>query len=182
MNKLPNDCRLCLISGGARSGKSRTALTLARQAGDRKLFVATAQAFDDEMKTRIDTHRTERPDFETFEKPFQLRETFPPDAYWDVILIDCLTLWLSNLLLNGATDQEAEESICEDLRHLSRHSRKIILVSNEVGLGIVPEHALARRFRDLNGRLQQIIASVSDEVYFAVLGSVIPLHTFPKVT
>ncbi len=166
MNKLPPDCRLCLISGGARSGKSRTALSLARQAGEAKLFIATAQAFDDEMKSRIDTHKLERPDFQ----------------YWDVILIDCLTLWLSNLILNDRSDEEAEQSVYEDLQHLARFTKKIILVSNEVGLGIVPEHALARRFRDLNGRLQQGIAALSDEVYFAVMGAVIPLHSFPKVT
>lgn len=182
MDKLPNNCSLCLISGGARSGKSRAALSLARQVGEQRLFVATAQAFDDEMTSRIDAHRMERPDFSTFEKPFDLRETFPSDKIWDVILIDCLTLWLSNLLLSEFSDAAAEESVYEDLRHFSNFTKKIILVSNEVGLGIVPEHALARRFRDLNGRLQQGIARMSDEVYFAVMGTVIPLHSFPKVT
>ncbi len=176
MQKLNKDCQLILISGGARSGKSRTALEMARNKGEQRLFIATAQAFDEEMKLRIAAHRIERPDFISLEKPLALADGFDSSRVWDVIVIDCLTLWLSNLLLSDRTDAESEASVEKDLLLLSSYARHLIIVSNEVGLGIVPEHALARRFRDVNGRLQQRIAALSGEVYFTVMGCVLPLH------
>jgi len=176
MEKLDAGCRLILISGGVRSGKSQTALNLARKKGEERLFIATAQAFDQEMVDRISAHRLERDDFTTFEKPVNLSEGFDRGKVWDVIVIDCLTLWLSNLMLNDHADDACESSVYRDLRTIAKNAKHLIIVSNEVGLGIVPEHALARRFRDLNGRLQQSLARSADEVYFAVMGCVVPLH------
>jgi adenosylcobinamide kinase/adenosylcobinamide-phosphate guanylyltransferase len=178
MISIDNSCRLILISGGARSGKSVTALDLARKAGEKLLFIATAQAFDQEMSDRIEHHKLERPDFQTFEKTLNLSEDFPGEKIWDAIVIDCLTLWLSNLIFSDLGDSGCEASIYSDLSFLSRQCKTLILVSNEVGLGIVPEHALSRRFRDLNGRLQQGIGQAAKEVYFNVMGFRIPLHSF----
>lgn len=178
MQTLNSQCRLTIISGGARSGKSRMALEMARSKGENRLFIATAQAFDDEMNVRIETHKQERPDFATLERPMSLALGMEQDRVYDVILIDCLTLWLSNLILSDATDEASEASVYKDLYLLSQHTKNLIIVSNEVGLGIVPEHALARRFRDLNGRMQQGIAALANEVYFSVMGFVVPLHTF----
>lgn len=175
---IDKSCRLILISGGARSGKSSTALDLARKAGDKRLFVATAQAFDQEMTDRIEHHKLERPDFQTFEKTLDLAENFPTEKIWDAVVIDCLTLWLSNLIFSDKSDAECEASVYLDLSLLSSKCKTLILVSNEVGLGIVPEHALSRRFRDLNGRLQQGIGRAAEEVYFNVMGFRIPLHSF----
>lgn len=166
--------RLILISGGARSGKSRAALTLARRCGPRRLYVATAQAFDKEMDARISKHREERPDFETFEEPRNLSRLDQGD--WDCIIVDCLTLWISNLLMEGRNDEEISKRILDDIHNLRQKGRTLILISNEVGFGIVPENALARRFRDLNGFLQQAIGQRSDELYLAFAGRILPLH------
>ncbi|RYZ57183.1 MAG: bifunctional adenosylcobinamide kinase/adenosylcobinamide-phosphate guanylyltransferase [Proteobacteria bacterium] len=178
MLKIDSNCRLILISGGARSGKSSTALELARKAGEERLFIATAQAFDQEMTDRIEQHKLERPDFQTLEKTADLGENFAEGKVWDAVVIDCLTLWLSSLIFSDKTDAECEASIYHDLSQLSQSCKTLILVSNEVGLGIVPEHALSRRFRDLNGRLQQGIGRSAKEVYFTVMGFRIPLHSF----
>jgi adenosylcobinamide kinase/adenosylcobinamide-phosphate guanylyltransferase len=163
-----------LIVGGARSGKSRFAV--GRLPADaRIIFVATAQARDEEMAKRIARHRAERPTgWSTLEAPFDLVSCLRGlDGAADGILVDCLTLWVSNLLLRGDRD----DTILEEAEALAgvigrRHSR-FILVSNEVGEGVHPETALGRRFRDLLGSVNQRIAAVCDSVVLMVAG--IPL-------
>ncbi len=170
--------RLILISGGARSGKSRFAHQLALSLGSNRLFVATAQAWDQEMKARISAHQDERgADFDTLEEPLDLEKAFETQSFRDVILIDCLTLWISNYLLDDRfSDEEIKAKIQDSLSAALQRAGTVILVSNEVGFGIVPDNALARRFRDLNGSLQQAIAARANEVYLSVLGQTLPLH------
>lgn len=162
---------LILVGGGSRSGKSRYALELARTAGARLGFIATARALDDEMRRRIEAHRAERgPEFATFEEPADparvLREF---GSRFDAFVVDCLTLWVSNLLLAGEGDTIAERA--EALAAAAGSSpARVVLVSNEVGCGIVPENELARRFRDEAGRVNQIAARRAAEVYWMVFG------------
>lgn len=156
-----------LVLGGARSGKSRYAAQCAMASGLPVTFIATAQAFDDEMARRIARHRAERPDsWRTVEAPLELTAALRAVAAHDrCLLVDCLTLWLSNVMLAG---HEGEiEALLAALPHLPGH---VILVSNEVGWGIVPENALARRFRDEQGRLNQRIAALADRVTLIVAG------------
>ncbi len=165
---LPDTAKLTFILGGARSGKSAYAETLLRQHPAPWLYIATAQAFDDEMTERIATHRARRGDgWQTVEAPQDLAGALAATAERQPVLLDCLTLWLSNRMLAEA-DIEAE---CAELTEvLSRPRGPWVVVSNEVGLGIVPDNALARRFRDEAGRLNQKIAATADEVLFMTAG------------
>jgi len=162
------------VFGGARSGKSAFALARASAMPGRKIYVATAQALDAEMDERITKHRSERgSDWETLEEPLHLGQAVRGLAQThEVAIIDCLTLWLSNLLGAGLSIEEAQEDLIESLRNLAGSTR-IFVVSNEVGMGIVPENEMARQFRDMAGRLNQMVAGVADECYFVVAG--IPL-------
>ena len=159
---------MILIGGGSRSGKSRFALELAQRKGSRPGFIATAQALDDEMRDRIQKHRGERGDrFTTIEEPIDLAGAIQKsvDAGCDAVVVDCLTLWVSNLLLS---DREVDSAPV--IAAANATSATIILVTNEVGCGIVPENAMARRFRDLAGWLNQRIAQDAQEVYWTVFG------------
>jgi adenosylcobinamide kinase/adenosylcobinamide-phosphate guanylyltransferase len=166
---------LILIGGGSRSGKSSHALELARARGPRLAFIATAQAFDQEMVDRIRRHRAERdPSFETFEEPANvstlIREIGPR---FDAIVVDCLTLWLSNLMLAEGEDLD---HAMDDLVNAAQASpASCILVTNEVGCGIVPENALARRFRDLAGTLNQRCGRAATEAYLMAFGFTVRL-------
>jgi adenosylcobinamide kinase / adenosylcobinamide-phosphate guanylyltransferase len=172
---------IVLIGGGVRCGKSAFALARARALGERRLFVATAQAFDDEMRARIDAHRAERGgEFETLEVPLALAETLRR-AEADVVVVDCLTLWLSNLLSSDASDAQLEASLSALVQALRGARFHSVLVTNEVGMGIVPDNALARRFRDWAGRAHQRLAAVSDELYFGALGSMLRLRPAPLI-
>jgi adenosylcobinamide kinase/adenosylcobinamide-phosphate guanylyltransferase len=172
--------RLATVCGGARSGKSAFALRWAMRQGERRAFVATAQAFDDEMRARIALHRAERSDgFHTLEAPLELEAALRSIEGVDVVVIDCLTLWLSNLLLAGSSDAQLAERVRELLRVLSAATFASIVVSNEVGMGIVPDNALARRFRDATGRAHQALATASDELYLGAMGCVLRLHPAP---
>jgi adenosylcobinamide kinase/adenosylcobinamide-phosphate guanylyltransferase len=158
---------IILIGGGSRSGKSGHALQLARERGSRLGFIATAQPLDDEMRQRIGLHRQERgPDFTTIEEPLALPSAIERHSSdFDAIVVDCLTLWLSNIATNDIEPQTAkllEASVASPAQ--------VILVTNEVGCGIVPENALARRFRDDAGRLNQRVAEAAAEVYWMVFG------------
>jgi adenosylcobinamide kinase / adenosylcobinamide-phosphate guanylyltransferase len=172
--------RLILVGGGARSGKSAFALAYARQLGRRCLFVATAQAHDDEMRARIARHRDERgPGFETIEEPVALPAVLaraPGDA---VVLVDCLTLWLSNLLLAEVPEAEILARIEAAAAAARARRSPTLVVTNEVGLGLVPETPLGRAFRDLAGMAHQRLAALADESYLAVLGVVLRLHPAP---
>lgn len=162
---------IVFIFGGARSGKSAFALAQASAMPGRKVYVATAQAHDAEMEDRIDRHRRERgSDWETLEEPLLLgRAVRSLATTYDIAIIDCLTLWLSNLLCTDDRVEEAEEDLIESLRGLD-HMTRLFVVSNEVGMGIVPENEMARRFRDMAGRLNQRVAGVADEVFFVAAG------------
>ncbi|MET0270250.1 MAG: bifunctional adenosylcobinamide kinase/adenosylcobinamide-phosphate guanylyltransferase [Sphingomonas sp.] len=161
--------RSLLVLGGARSGKSRHAQRLAEACGGRLAFIATAQAFDGEMTARIVRHRADRDHrWRTIEAPVDLADAIlRADAEDAVLLVDCLTLWASNLLLAEADTNAALAAL---VSAIGDARGRIILVSNEVGLGIVPDNALARRFRDLAGTINQAVAAVADRVHFIAAG------------
>lgn len=170
-----------LIGGGVRSGKSAYALTRARVLGARRVFIATAEPFDDDMRERARRHRDERGDeFATIEAP---RELVPAlreaSARADVVVVDCLTLWLSNLLLSDLSQAQIKlrvRELCEVLPTLPCH---VVVVSNEVGMGVVPESSLGRAFRDVSGAAHQALSAQSHELYFAVMGQLLRLRPGP---
>ena len=157
-----------LVGGGSRSGKSSFALDLAKQRGTQRAFVATAQAFDQEMTDRIVRHQSERDGaFTTIEEPLNLAGIISNTTF-DVLLIDCLTLWVSNLMMQEEVDIEGKGA---ELACAAVASKALcIFVTNEVGCGVVPDNAMARRFRDLAGRLNQQMAKAAQEVYFLTFG------------
>ena len=158
---------MILVGGGARSGK---ALELALARSERPAFVATAEALDGEMRERIAHHREDRdPRFETVEAPYELAATLSTiSASYSAIVVDCLTLWLTNVMLRDEGSVEAQSA--ELLEAIAGSPSMVIAVTNEVGCGIVPENALARRFRDEAGRLNARCAAMADEVYWMVFG------------
>ena len=158
-----------LVLGGARSGKSRYAQGLAEASGGRLVFIATAQAFDDEMTDRIRRHQADRDGrWTTVETSVDLAGAIAAADGGDaVVLVDCLTLWASNLLLG---EEDAEARLAQLLAALERARGQVLLVANEVGLGIVPDNALARAFRDLAGTINQRVAAVADRVHMTVAG------------
>lgn len=159
-----------LVLGGARSGKSRHAEALARETGLERWYIATAEAFDDEMRQRIARHRELRAGdgWTTLEAPLALaaiiRRQSAPER---VLLVDCLTLWLSNTMLADRDVIAAEASLVEAL---AAAKGPVIMVSNEVGMGLVPETPLGRAFRDAQGRLNQALARVVPRVILVVAG------------
>ena len=173
---IPQGFRVALVLGGTRSGKSRYGLSLAARFPGPRLFVATCEPGDPEMCARIDHHRQERgPEWETREVPLDLGDTLAAaqDGY-GVILIDCLTMWLSNLMLREGENQAGIQAGCDLLvQSLVQSRTPAILISNEVGWGIVPDNPLAREFRDQAGWLHQRLAQIADLVVLVVAG--IPL-------
>ncbi len=163
------------VLGGARSGKSRHAQGMAEAAATdqvtRLVYIATAQAFDGEMEDRIARHRADRDDrWRTVEAPLALGEALKSEDGPDVVmLVDCLTLWVSNLLL---ADEAVAARVDDLVETIARLEGRVILVSNEVGLGIVPDNVLARRFRDAAGLLHQRIAAEVDSVDMVMAGLV----------
>jgi adenosylcobinamide kinase/adenosylcobinamide-phosphate guanylyltransferase len=165
-----------LITGGARSGKSKLAEQWTLRAGTPAFYIATCRAYDDEMATRIATHQARRgPEWKTIADPLHLVERLAETDGQGPRLIDCLTLWLSNLMEDGLDWQNHADALAETLAH---QRSPVTMVTNEVGLGIVPEHALSRAFRDAQGTLNQTIAEAADEVYLAVAGY--PLKVKPN--
>lgn len=164
--------RLILILGGARSGKSSFAMKLAGEKTGKKFYLATAEALDNEMKARIERHKKERPSsWETIEETKDILQTLKNlRSKCDVVILDCVTLWLSNLLHKGHDEPEILKITEELLSVVKKNDYLLVAVSNEVGLGIVPDNELARRFRDIAGRVNQEIASAADEVYFLLSG------------
>jgi adenosylcobinamide kinase/adenosylcobinamide-phosphate guanylyltransferase len=161
-----------LVLGGARSGKSAfaqaAAEALAAESGGRLVMVATAQAFDSEMVERIDRHRQDRgPAWTTLEAPLDLAGALGGLGAGDVVVVDCLTLWLSNLMLD---ERDVAAAVAQLIAVVERFEGRLWLVSNEVGFGIVPDNALARRFRDEAGRLHQALAQAADAVTLVVAG------------
>ncbi len=170
-----------LILGGARSGKSRHAETLCAELAAARsaelIYIATAQAFDDEMRARIDDHRARRgPEWTTIDAPLDLAEALRQHAQPNaVILVDCLTLWLTNVLLADRPVAEARADLIAALETVSGataadNGADVVLVANEVGLGLVPETPLGRRFRDEAGILNQTVAAAADRVIFIAAG------------
>ncbi len=165
--------RTCLVIGGCRSGKSAHALALAEDLpGDRRLFVATCRPGDDEMQRRVARHRRERgPQWATLEEPLALAEALRTESRRrDVILVDCLTLWISNLLADEVDEDTVRARATDLSRVLAAVSCPVLLVTNEVGAGIVPENALARLFRDCVGFANQRLAAAVDRVVWMVAG------------
>ena len=163
--------KITLILGGARSGKSNYALSLAKKY-KKVAFIATCLGLDKEMQERIRLHKEARPKhWETFEETKELAKLIGKlSNSFDCILIDCLTLLVSNLVLGGDSQEQVVEKIKKLLFVLSKKKAKIILVSNEVGLGLVPVNKLGREFRDIAGKINQVVASEVDEVLFMVAG------------
>jgi adenosylcobinamide kinase/adenosylcobinamide-phosphate guanylyltransferase len=163
--------RIILITGGARSGKSQYAEARGGEMGRRRLYLATAEAKDDEMAQRIAEHKKRRgPDWVTVEEPMELAEALLSyRGQADFALVDCLTLWVSNLLIRNDHESAAArvEALIRILPQLDFH---VAFVSNEVGWGIVPDNPLARQFRDLVGWTHQRLAKVADEVILMVAG------------
>jgi adenosylcobinamide kinase/adenosylcobinamide-phosphate guanylyltransferase len=158
-----------LVLGGARSGKTAHAQSWAERTPGRLAYVATAQAFDAEMTERIALHRSERGTrWHTIEAPLALPDALAQAARnHDAVMVDCLTLWLSNLMLGGHAVAAATDRLADAV---AACTRPLVIVANEVGLGIVPDNALARRFRDEAGRLNQRIAQVADHVTLMTAG------------
>lgn len=172
----PRRATSCLVLGGARSGKSSYAQTLAEASGLAPVFVATAEAWDSEMRERIVAHVAGRgAAWMTREAPYDLPAVVAEVARADrILLVDCLTLWLSNLMLRGDDVEAATRTLAALMPGLAG---PVIVVSNEVGSGIVPETALGRRFRDAQGRLNQAMAAECDAVVLVTAG--LPRHLKP---
>jgi adenosylcobinamide kinase/adenosylcobinamide-phosphate guanylyltransferase len=157
-----------LITGGARSGKSSIAEAMTLSLGPRATYIATAEIRDMEMAARVAAHRERRgAEWATVTEPLDLTGALIATDGQGPRLVDCLTLWLSNLMLSGQDWQAAGRALKDTL---SLQSEPVVIVSNEVGCGIVPDNALARDFRDAAGLLNQWIAAMADEVYLAVAG------------
>jgi adenosylcobinamide kinase/adenosylcobinamide-phosphate guanylyltransferase len=164
---------LVLVLGGARSGKSRFAEKLVTESGLQPVYIATAEPGDAEMAERIADHRVRRgPAWRTVEAPLLLEATLDAEASGErAVLVECLTLWLSNLMHSGADATMRTSAVCATARRLPGLR---VFVSNEVGLGLVPETPLGRKFRDAQGRLNQAFADVADCVVFIAAG--LPLY------
>ncbi len=171
--------KIILVTGGARSGKSSFAEKLALKIGDgRAAYIATAQIFDDEMNFRVKLHQSRRgANWQTFEAPFRAEEKiFAAAKNFDAILFDCVTLYVSNFLC--AAELDDEKFLYDELRGLiqklidaaKNSNATTIFVTNEVGAGIVPENKLARRFRDLSGIANQMLAAEAEKVFLTVAG------------
>ena len=164
-----------LVLGGARSGKTAFAQAQAEAAVARPTLIATAQAFDEEMLARVDRHRAERGDrWATIEAPLDLTAALATLAADDAVVVDCLTLWLSNLM---HAEVDIDASVRDLIIALAACPARIWLVGNEVGQGIVPDNALARRFRDEAGWMHQRLAAAADAVFLIVAG--LPLRLKP---
>ncbi len=163
---------MILITGGCRSGKSRFALDFANQHFSKKLYLATCEALDEEMAQRIEHHKKMRgPEWQTVEEPIKIVEGIRQyEDGVEVILLDCITLWLSNLLTKGNTDLKIMDEINIFVEMIKQTPASLVIVSNEVGMGIVPVDPLGRRFRDLSGMANQRIAQVAETVIFMVSG------------
>jgi adenosylcobinamide kinase/adenosylcobinamide-phosphate guanylyltransferase len=164
--------KIIFITGGARSGKSAFAEKLAAGLPGKRAYLATAQALDAEMVARIEHHRKRRGDaWDTYEEPLAVSELVRKLAgRYQVLLLDCMTLWLSNVMARTASDEDIGGRVDDLTAALREFGGVVLLVSNEVGLGIVPDNALARRFRDLAGFANQQAARASDEAYLIASG------------
>jgi adenosylcobinamide kinase/adenosylcobinamide-phosphate guanylyltransferase len=169
-----------LILGGAKSGKSSFALNVSNSLDRERIFLATAQPFDQEMEERIGRHQAERgTGWRTIEEPLKISETISAhDSQDTIILVDCLTLWLNNLYMEYGEDPEAIDEAIENLaRQLADIHGAVVVVSNEVGMGIVPDNKLSRTYRDTAGYMNQRIARLAGEVVAVIAGLPIVLKS-----
>jgi adenosylcobinamide kinase/adenosylcobinamide-phosphate guanylyltransferase len=173
--------KIIFITGGARSGKSDFALELAQSFAGRKAYLATARALDEEMAERIQKHKRNRPqDWQTLEEPLRVAELLKERTdHLSVILLDCLTLWISNTMIAKWNTKKILREADRLLEASQGMKGTLIIVSNEVGLGIVPDNPSARIFRDLTGLIHQKVARQADEVYFMVNG--LPLQLKKRI-
>ena len=171
MSVLKKKVRNILVLGGARSGKSAYALELATSSSKDKLFIATAEALDGEMRARIEKHKADRGSaWTTVEEPTDIIEVIAKNKEADLILIDCVTLWLTNLMEKGLTYADILKEVSWLSSAIKETAGTVIIVSNEVGQSIVSENPLGRKFTDLSGRANQMLAEAVDEVYFITAG------------
>jgi adenosylcobinamide kinase/adenosylcobinamide-phosphate guanylyltransferase len=178
---MPPSVRSLLVLGGARSGKTAYAHRLAETCGSERLYLATGEAGDEEMAARIARHRADRGrGWATFEEPLEVARALGAEARpGRIVVVDCLTLWLSNVMLAGRDPGQAIAGLAEAIGGLAGPA---IVVSNEVGLGIVPEHRLGREFRDWQGRANQEIAGACDAAVFIAAGLPLQLKPAPAVS
>jgi adenosylcobinamide kinase/adenosylcobinamide-phosphate guanylyltransferase len=172
--------RLALVGGGVRSGKSSFAVKWAMKMGERRAFVATARAGDEEMTRRIARHREDRAGaFVTVEEPLDLERALAIQEETDVVVVDCLSHWLTNCILAEWTDAQILASVDRLLALIARQSSATILVTNEVGMSLHAETPLGRRFQDLAGWTHQRVSAAADEVYLAVMGLILRIKPQP---
>ena len=165
--------QLVFVIGGCRSGKSRHALqTAEKMAAGRRIFIATCVPQDAEMKQRVARHQKQRgPNWVTVEEPLHLPAVILENSLEaDVVLVDCLTLWVNNLLMETDDEKQIEENISRLIHTLKKATGAAVLVSNEVGTGIVPENKIARKYRDIMGLVNQAVAKAADTVIWMVAG------------
>jgi adenosyl cobinamide kinase/adenosyl cobinamide phosphate guanylyltransferase len=173
---------LTLLLGGARSGKSALAVQLASAATSPATLIATGQALDDEMAERIARHRAGRPaSWPTVEEPVEVEKALRAIDPGTTTVVDCLTLWVANLLGAGRGDADVLDSAIRLAVLAAERPARVIAVSNEVGSGIVPGDALSRRYRDLLGRVNSIFCDHAGEAFLVVAGRVVPLLPLPPV-
>lgn len=173
--------KVTFVIGGCRSGKSAFALEKAnRTKGNKKIFIATSVPRDDEMQKRVDDHQKERGDsWQTIEEPLRIDQAIVNHSHKaDVILLDCLTLWVSNLMFASKEEPDIKKEMALLEKALEKSLCPVFLVSNEVGLGIVPENTLARKFRDHAGFVNRKVARIADQVFMTVAG--IDIRIKPK--
>ncbi len=176
---------MILVTGGARSGKSEFAENIATEKGDKVLYIATSIPFDDEMKSRVELHKNRRPsNWDTFEGFKDIDKfIYANKGKYDCILFDCITIFVTNLIFEYAKNPDnmsredfniTQDKIIHDMENIllaiEKINTEIVFVTNEVGMGIVPENKLSRQFRDIAGKVNQLVAKKSDEVYLTVCG------------
>ena len=172
-------CLTILVTGGARSGKSSFAEKRTKQLGSSLMYIATSEIIDSEMEKRVAEHQARRgSEWQTLHAPLKLAEALSETDGNGPCLVDCLTIWLNNLIFHNEDTIVATKEL---IKVLEQRSDPVVLVTNEVGSGIVPENALARRFRDEAGRMNQIISQIADEVYVSISGIPLQIKPNPKL-
>lgn len=182
--------KLILVTGGARSGKSSFAEKLAKEANKDVTYLATCQALDEEMALRIEEHKKRRPkNWKTIEEPLNASSVIEKEGKSDrVILLDCLALLVANLIFSkgDSTSELIDQAVLNEIKTLAKVSKdvpaSVIIVTNEVGMGIVPEYPLGRAYRDTLGKANQILASEADEVYLLICGIPVNVKQLQAIT
>jgi adenosyl cobinamide kinase/adenosyl cobinamide phosphate guanylyltransferase len=166
---------LTVLTGGARSGKSSLAVEIGRRHEGDVVFVATCPTNDADLATRIAAHRSERPDWPTLEEPLDIVGALEQAGAATLVIVDCLTLWVSNSMWHGRADRDIEHHAASFAAAAADRPGDVVVVTNEVGLGVHPETTLGRRYRDVLGRVNQIAVSRADRALLLVAGRAVPL-------